>query len=373
MEVLERLGLPTRPLGRRTRRTVRSVAWVQRKRFSAKKRAKVFRVMASYIRKSKRVRIVLARMRDEISRVRRTDVRVAFCRSTLRDLQSGSDIGQAIAAWVPHNEALVIKAGQTWGTNEGLASGFEEAAELAEAQNRAVSEAVTKLAYPAVLTFVFVAVISYIAFYIVPTLTEYSEPERWSGRTAQLYAFSVFFRAYWDTLLLAVVGLICLVLWTLPAYTGAGRTSLDRFPPYNLYRSFMGTSFLMALSSMIRAGEKYSSALRKARIGATPYLGSWIDLIQSRLRAGGSPVEAIDCAFLEMESRIALRMAGEEDDLADTLHQIASNQLEGVQNRVNFVAVLITIVSVGLIIGGIYISYTALYGTLTSGGTAGGI
>ena len=83
------------------------------------------------------------------------------------------------------------------------------------------------------------------------------------------------------------------IAWALPNWSGPGRATADRFPPFSLARLQAGAGFLFAVIEYGRAGEGITTRLFRRMAGtARPYAASRIRAIEANYVAGGNNLGA---------------------------------------------------------------------------------
>ena len=86
--------------------------------------------------------------------------------------------------------------------------------------------------------------------------------EMWRGIAATLVDMSIFVDQHPILLFSILPIIVTIVLFTFPYWKGAGRATADKIPPWSIYRTFIGVSWLLALSALVRAGMPVSRAVR---------------------------------------------------------------------------------------------------------------
>ena len=82
---------------------------------------------------------------------------------------------------------------------------------------------------------------------------------------------STFVRDWGWAVIVAVGILVAIFAVSLPYWIGPGRVQLDKFPPWSWYRIAQGSSFLLALSALMRAQVPITRALEILEERGSPW------------------------------------------------------------------------------------------------------
>ena len=197
---------------------------------------------------------------------------------------------EELTLWVPATEAMVLQAqGQV---EAGRL--FEAAARIAEARATQVKALWVALAMPLALAVGIVVSLWLSGAEFVPVMVEMVPASRME-MSAKLFTGASSW-VHENVLMLCVeiigvaVALTGLTLW----WSGPGRTLADRFPPFSLYRTVAGSSFLVVTIEFLRAGvdlnERSFGQLKRA---ASVYTRSRIAAIEARMKQGEGLGEAM--------------------------------------------------------------------------------
>ena len=123
--------------------------------------------------------------------------------------------------------------------------------------------------------------------HFIPVIETVSPPEQWSAGARLFRSVSLWLNG--NTLLFAAIlaGLAALTATAMVAWTGPGRTLLDRVAPFSLYRTLTGSAFLFVVMEFLAAGidvnDRAFEALKRA---ASPYARHRIAAIQHFMARG---------------------------------------------------------------------------------------
>jgi type II secretory pathway component PulF len=244
--------------------------------FGQKQRIRVYRQIERLLRNGRQLRealdIVYMRFSDDDKHPTKA---VPYILNEWRIAnRSGKSLGQAMIGWVPNQEQMLIEAGELSGT---IGEAFNNVIRIAHSGGKMRTVIIGSIAYPIILgTFIIIMLYGF-GNRIVPAFGNILDPNKWTGMAKQMYGLSSFTQNWTIPSLIAVGVLITLYLSTVAIWTGGFRTIFDKLPPWSMYRLSQGTSFMLSLSALIRAGIPIGEALIRIRKHSSPYLVERID------------------------------------------------------------------------------------------------
>ena len=109
------------------------------------------------------------------------------------------------------------------------------------------------------------------------------------------------------------------------------RAKFDKIPPWNLYRIFVGVSWLLSLSALVNAGTPVSKALRMLRGDSSPYLLYRLERALIYVNNGENLGEALYLTGLDFPDKEVigdLQIYAELDNFPAALNMMANEWLE---------------------------------------------
>ncbi len=200
-------------------------------------------------------------------------------------------LGSELRAHVPISEALLIEAGDMSGR---LHLGLESAAQLLGQRLSLFERVVKALLRPMGYGLLMLVLMVFLSLKVLPEF-EHSRPKlNWPKEALELAWICD--HVLWGSfalgalLILVVLGL----MWFLPQGTPRSRAWLDQWVwPFQIYASFQGACFLLALSAFIQAGSGFTQAVQSIRSSASPYMAAQCKALLHSLRMGKTPQEAL--------------------------------------------------------------------------------
>jgi type II secretory pathway component PulF len=129
--------------------------------------------------------------------------------------------------------------------------------------------------------------------------------------------------------------LLAALFYSMPRWSGNARVIFDRYPPFSVYRLIVGSSFLVAFSSLQAAGFTVEKSLGKLSTDAKPWLRQRIDDMLFGVKSGlnvGEAMKNTGYRFPSAEIVDDLCVYAQYKGFTEALHALASEWMqEGVQ------------------------------------------
>ncbi|MDR1856799.1 MAG: type II secretion system F family protein [Desulfovibrio sp.] len=235
----------------------------------------------------------------------------------LRNRGEGMPLDAALSGLASPEEARIIAAGERGGD---IGSGFALAAELLETKDAIRKATISALAYPCFLLLLSVALLLLISRQVVPQFAMVLPPEQWTGAAAILHEVTAFLRSGTGAVFGMALGLAAIAIpLSLPRLTGRVRKALDDFGPWGTYRVCIGSAWLFAVATMMRAGVPLRSILVDSLSDrdASPYLQERVRAILRQVDAGRNLGAALAECGMDFPSREAVDDIAAYGDLPD--------------------------------------------------------
>lgn len=210
-------------------------------------------------------------------------------------LDEGTTFAVALKGYAPDTELTLISASERGGN---LAAGLQEAAETTKALKRIIGIVRSEMTQPIIQMAALVAILVGFSNWLAPQLSSSVPDWAMSGVQRALFRTADVVREMLLPTLAVVAAITGAAIWSMPNYTGALRPFLNRLPPWSIYKLYSASTFMVSLSSLIRAGVPIESAITFIGRQSSPYVADHMALMRSRLRAGVEQGEALDTGLL---------------------------------------------------------------------------
>jgi type II secretory pathway component PulF len=258
--------------------------------FGSQQRQRLYIKLAQLLRNGVSLDIALQQL-ERISKRGKSKVMGNLYGRWRRQMANGKNFGACVAPYVPSAEAMLIETGANSGK---LIDSLTNAADAIEQQSKVKKAIITATAYPGVLVGMLIAAMVLSAYQVIPTFEEILPVEQWEGVSYYVAISAGFIRKYGVILTAVSLMTIFVVSFSMPRWTGRTRVFFDGFAPWSLYKMWQGSSFLLAISSLMAAGVKLDeNSLARIARKADPYLNERVRAIRKSISAGENLGDAL--------------------------------------------------------------------------------
>ena len=244
-----------------------------------------------------------------------------------RALNNGLTFSDALKGWAPDRERLMLSVGDV----SDLEGALLNLIRVTEGSTKMIRPIIGAIAYPTFLFLMAVLIIYGIGVYMVPPMLDAAPGVRWRGLAKDLVDVSAWIQEYWLVAFSALPVTMLVIYLTIGIWTGPIRAIIDNMPPYSLYKVFVGISWLLALSALVKGGTPVSTAMRALRRDATRYLKERIDKTLVFINNGdnlGIALKKTGLNFPDKEVISDLKIYSELDNFEEALESLANQWLE---------------------------------------------
>lgn len=215
----------------------------------------------------------------------------SIAKSMLTMMNNGADFADAVAPWVPQDEASQVAAGVI---GQNLPHALEKMIEAKEISKEIISHVQNAMTTPVLNILIGLSFFVFMGMTIVPQFEGIVTKAAASGSVYALYVVSEFSVSWIFWALLIVVALaIGGLLYSLPRWTGPRRVVLDGYFPFSLYKEFQGYLWMTSFVSIISAKVPEVQALSIQAERATPWMAERLKVIREDMESGGSLPQAL--------------------------------------------------------------------------------
>lgn len=331
--------------------------------FGKKARIRVYRQLERMMRNNIQIPVALDTVYDRASRkgTKPTAPEAIIIDRWRRSVHTSGVLGPGLDGTIPLNEQMLIEAGEVSGD---LPKALADVVEIAQSQGKIRNALIGGLAYPAFLVLALIGMCWMFSIYVIPPFEMALPMDRWTGTAASLAYFSELTRSGTLPLLVFLVLAVIGYGYSASRWTGALRTRFDRFPPWSMYRLFVGSGFMLSLSALIKADIATPKALEKLDETASPYLSERIRAILRNVSSGldvGSAMHETGQNFPDPEIVADLKVYGPLPNFEHALDQTAKEWIEESATRIsaqakamNSIVLILLALVIGWIAGGLF-------------------
>ena len=246
------------------------------------------------------------------------------------NLGAGFGLADSLREWIPDQELSIIESCDLAGRP---ADGFVNAMDIASGTGRISGAVKSTVAVTSYLTLLTVGVVVMFCMMLVPVIIQAVPLSQWNGLQKAVYYFYLLLSDGWWALLLLFVGMVSLVVWSLPRLTGRLRFFLDRFPPWSIYRRIHGAAFIMNVNAMDAAGIPMERAVATMKASTrSAWLYERLDALERAIPSGeknlGVALAATDYEFPDDRAIVKLQSLFETRNSEGSLKRFAATWLE---------------------------------------------
>ena len=319
---------------------------------AGKARLKVYKKLASLLRNRFSLMNALDIMYDSVtdSGKHPNEPMAIAIASWGKALQNGNAFSDALKGWAPSRERLMLSVGDV----SDMESALLNLIRVAEGTDKMLKPIIGAITYPSFLLLMSVLVIYAIGAYMVPPMEDAAPNARWSGSAKDLVAVSHWIQKNWLFAFSFFPALFTLIYATIGVWTGPTRKAIDDVPPWSMYKMFMGITWLLSLSALIRGGVPISVALTSLRRDSNRYLQERIDRAMDYIKNGDNLGQALSKSklnFPDKEIVADLRIYAELDKFEEALDKLANDWLDESAEAVEAKASILNMVAMFAISG----------------------
>ena len=292
--------------------------------FDLKKRLEFYRIISTFTKNGISIQTSLRLYGDMIKKYNNDTSMKFLVDDILRMMANGVRFERAIAYWVPPQESAIIEAS----SNE-VAIACQVVTKFAENMTSIKSALVGALTYPVVMVLVLFGSLLSFSEFVLPLMVKLSPPQNWPPMAQNLYTLTTFIHNNLFSITATLIIVTVLSISSLARFTFMPiRDLLDKLPPWNIYKPYTATTFLIALASMLYTGSSFNSAVHKMGVTATPYLMHFLKKIVIRLGAGSGFGESLVIGLFEGNLLISLSVFATTNNLEKGIQFLADENLE---------------------------------------------
>ncbi len=287
----------------------------------------------------------------------------------MKKIQNGESFSVALRGWAPSTEILMLSVGDVANLEEAIANTIK----VVEGMNRMKAPVYNAVGYPMFLMVMVIFLIWGVGKFMVPPMVDAVPTLIWTGLAGSLVGLSNFVDKHPIVLFATLPIIFTIIVLTFPRWKSGMRKNFDKFPPWSIYRIFIGVGWLLSLAALVKAGTPVSKALRSLRADASPYLLYRIDRALIFVNNGDNLGDALyktGQGFPDEEVVGDLRIYAELDNFPEALEHLSDDWLESsVQDIEQKAAVLngIAILMIATIIAWVVMGTFAMQDQMVSG------
>ena len=291
--------------------------------FTLKKRVEFYRVIRTFTQNGISIQASLKYYGQMLKKYSRDDSMHFVIQDILSLMDTGVRFERAIARWVPEEEQAIIES-----SAKDVARACEVVTVFAENMMSIKSALLDALTYPIVMFVILIASLFGFSLYMIPMMEQLSPHDTWPVMAQNLYIMTSFVRDHGVFLVSILIAVCFLSSYSLSRFTHPViRGMLDYLPPWSIYKPYVSTSFLIALSSLIKTGSSFNHSVQKMSETASPYLMFFLKRIAKRLAAGNNFGDSLVVGLFKGNLLISLTVFAVTNRLEQGIQFLADENL----------------------------------------------
>lgn len=323
-------------------------------KISAARRARFYEMMSSLIADGMPLDASLRQLGVRYKEKKRPMAKLL--KAWLSAMNEGKSFAEASRGFVSDTETIIISAGEKSGD---LVTAFEQASLVARASadiTRAVrSEMATPVTQLVLLVFLLIGFSTSIA----PELVKSVPHSALDGSQQLLFGLAGVVAGTWYFVLPVVLTFAWAAYWSMPRYVGPCRTLMDKLPPWSVYKVYAGSTFMISLAALIKAGVPIEAAIRFIRAQASPWMRDHLTVMVGRLRSGADQGSAMDVGLLSDDIADLVAIYAKTTAFDSAVNSVGreaiKSGIENIKAKAGLARTLSTLL-MGLMIGWMFIS-----------------
>jgi type II secretory pathway component PulF len=224
-------------------------------------------------------------------------------------IAQGQPLAEGMKEWFAPNVVEIIRVGEAGGALEQT---IQSAVNMLTQQGVAIGGLIAAIAYPLFVIVIACGLIIYLKGSVFEQFRMIKSMDLWPEAGQRLYFLAGIIKRWWWIIVIMVIAICILLNWLLTNYVGALRPTLDRFPPFSLYRRLTAARLLETLGLLVANGVVFKSAVKVMQLQASPYLYSHLLKIEYLLSMGRTNIaDVLDTGLVSDQDLMRLRVMAE--------------------------------------------------------------
>lgn len=323
--------------------------WFCSVQFGASIRIAMYEQIISFLRDGIPLHDLLSKLGNEYTKAKKGDPRGMVFSELAAALNNSVSLSAALTNWAPTAETTLIQAGEDSGL---IVQAFENAIFATKATQEMKSVVVKALAYPAALLAGLGGLLSLYAFKVMPTIANIASPELWPKGAQAFYSLCNFVRDDLIYTMPFVTAVLIGISLTLPRLVGPARRYLDYIPPYNLYRAFHSSIFLISLAALMASGTPINESVQSVKAQANKYVRGHLSKILTAFGSGMDAGDSLNASgFLGFEMAVAVKVYASTGSIKEKMKSIGESAIRDSIAVIARVSMVINTVIMLLVVG----------------------
>lgn len=269
--------------------------------------------------------------------------------SISQKISEGQALAEGMKDWFAINVVEIIRVGEEGGAlNETIRSAINTMSQ----RGSSMSAFISAVAYPLMVIAMSCAVIIYLDNSVFVQFRAIKPIEEWPPAGQQLVAAADIIEHWWWLTIVIVIGVTVFFRIMMNNYVGEFRSTLDKIPPFSLYRQFAAARLMETLGLLVANGVVFKNAIKVMQYQANPYMSYHLVMMEHLLSTGkGNVADVLNTGVIDEADIMRLRVMAEVKGFE---HGLIRMGVRGAELSTK------TIKTIAKIVGGILLAVGAL-------------
>lgn len=248
-------------------------------------------------------------------------------REWLQRDRAGETLSEAMNGWIPSAELYMIRAGEESGQVANALSAIMHVGDSAQRMRQAIMGAVT---YPIFMLFMLAGVFWLFGVNLVENMRKAAPPKVMEAMSG-IASVSDFVMQNGFYVVIFVALAIFTIAGTMPYWTGRIRLSFDKVPPWEWFRIWQGSAFLLGLSALLKAQVPLKRAVEILEEEGNPWLRERLRSAREEILRGrnlGEALRAGNYNFPDPQVAMDLEILSERADVGTVIDSVTKEWIE---------------------------------------------
>lgn len=224
-------------------------------------------------------------------------------------ISEGKALADGMREWFPESVVEIIRVGEEGGAlNETIRSSIKTMTQ----RTSSIGALIAAISYPILVIVMACIIIVYLNNSVFVQFRNIKPIEQWPQSGRDLVNLAEIIQYWWWLAVLGVIGILVFFRIMLSNYVGPFRSTLDKIPPFSLYRHFSAARLMETMGLLVANGVVFKNAITVMQYQANPYINSHLAEMQHLLSTGrGTIADVLATGLISDDDIMRLRVMAE--------------------------------------------------------------
>jgi type II secretory pathway component PulF len=224
-------------------------------------------------------------------------------------ISEGQPLADGMREWFSPNIVEIIRVGEEGGA---LAETMRSGINTLSQSSGTMGAFITAISYPILVIVMACAIIVYLNTSVFVQFRVIKPMDQWPQAGRDLVSTANIIQSWWWAVLLGIVAFIFCLRYIMSNYVGEFRATLDKIPPFSIYRQFAAARLMETLGLLVSSGVVFKGALKVMQYQANPYVASHLIMMEHLLSMGrGNIADVLSTGLVKNSDVLRLRVMAE--------------------------------------------------------------